>query len=60
MWKAHPVPILKENTNVLEYRKGNETIAAMWPRSCDLPTDKMDHPLEWYREHKGHVEVLFL
>lgn len=60
MWKAHAVPIFKENADVLEYRKGNDTIAAMWPRTCALPPDKIENPLDWYREHEGHVEVLFL
>ena len=58
--KVMPIPYHMDMSSVIEYKKGNETVASMWPRLRMWPTSYQPDALKWYRANGGHVVTIFM
>lgn len=57
---AVPVPYQTNLRSVVEYKSGNTTLASLWPRLQVWPPSREKKPLQWFRDHGGHVVTVII
>lgn len=55
-----PVPYKANLRSVVEYRSANITLASLWPRLQVWPPTREKKPLQWFRDHGGHVVTVIV